>query len=60
MNNKFFDYLFPVGGGAGGGVFGVITFGTIAETAITAAVFAIVGGVIGFFVKKILDRIYKK
>jgi len=60
MNNKFFDYLFPISGGAGGSIFGIITFGTIAETAITAAIFAIVGGVIGFFVKKILDRFYKK
>jgi len=60
MNNKFFDYFFPVTGGAGGSVFGVITFGTVTETVITAAIFAIVGGIIGFFVKKAMDRIYKK
>ena len=60
MNNKFFDYAFPISGSASGGVFGAITFGSIAETAVTAIVFAVIGGVVGFFVKKCLDKIYKK
>lgn len=60
MNNKFFDYLFPVGGGAGGGVFGMITFGEMTNIAISAAIFAIVGGIIGWGIKLLLDNIYKK
>ncbi|MBA7500896.1 hypothetical protein ES704_03658 [subsurface metagenome] len=60
MNNKFFAYLFPVGGGAGGSLFGFITFGEIAQTAVSAAIFAIVGGVIGYFVSKLMKKIDKK
>jgi len=51
-----FDFVFPVAGGSAGGVFGILTFGEIANTAISAAIFALVGGVIGYFVSKILKR----
>lgn len=60
MNNKFFEYLFPITGGAGGSLFGFITFGEIMQTAVSAAIFAIVGGVIGYFVSKLMKKIDKK
>lgn len=57
--SKFFSYLFPVSGGAGGSLFGFITFGEIAQTAISAAIFAIVGGIIGYFVNKLMKKTEK-
>ena len=58
MINKF-DFIFPVTGGSAGGVLGVLTFGDMGNMAISAAIFAIVGGVIGFFVNKILKKLDK-
>ena len=58
MTNKL-DFIFPVTGGSAGGVFGMITFGEMANTAISAAIFAVVGGVIGFFVNKLLKKLDK-
>jgi len=58
--NKFFNYFFPIGGGAGGSLFGFITFGEIAQTAISAAIFAIIGGILGYFVNKLMNKIDKK
>ena len=53
------DFIFPVTGGSAGGVLGVLTFGGICDMAISAAIFAIVGGVIGYFVSKLLKKIDK-
>ena len=58
MINKL-DFMFPVTGGSAGGVFGMITFGEMANTAITAAIFAVVGGVIGYFIHKLLKNLDK-
>ena len=58
MINKF-DFLFPITGGAGGSIFGMITFGEMANTAVSAAIFAIVGGIIGYFVNKLLKKVDK-
>ena len=58
MINKL-DFLFPVTGGSAGGIFGMITFGEMANTAITAAIFAVVGGVIGYFIHKLLKKLDK-
>ena len=58
MINKL-DFMFPVTGGSAGGVFGMITFGEMANTAITAAIFAVVGGVIGYFIHKLLKTLDK-
>ncbi len=58
MINKL-DFLFPVTGGSAGGVFGVITFGEMANTAISAAIFAVVGGIIGWCVHKLLSKLDK-
>ena len=52
--SKFFDYAFPVTGAAGGSLLAV----PVLETAITAFVFALVGAVVGFLVKKLLDKIW--
>lgn len=54
--SKTLDYIFPVTGAAGGSFLAV----PILETAITAVVFAFVGGVVGYFVKILLDIILKK
>ena len=59
MINKISDFVFPVTGGSAGGVFGVITFGEMANTAITAAIFAVVGAILGFYVHKLLKWIHK-
>lgn len=68
--NRFLDVAFPTAGGAGGGVLAVIenytlllgkiTFAGMCEIALQAAVFAIVGGVIGYVVKKLMDELFKK
>ncbi len=58
MTNRF-DFIFPVTGGSAGGVFGMITFGEMANTAISAAIFAVVGGVIGYFVHRLLKKLDK-
>ena len=58
MINKL-DFMLPVTGGSAGGVFGMITFGEMANTAITAAIFAVVGGVIGYFIHKLLKTLDK-
>lgn len=57
--DKIKDALLPISGGAGGGVFGAITFGEMTQTAISAAIFAIVGTVIGYYVNKLLKKIDK-
>ena len=51
------DFILPVTGGSTGGVLGILTFGEIANTAISAAIFAIVGGIIGYFVSKLLKKL---
>ena len=53
------DFIFPVTGGSAGGIFGVLTFGEMTNTAISAAIFAVVGGIIGYFVSKLLKKIDK-
>ena len=58
MINKL-DFIFPVTGGSAGGVLGVLTFGDMANMAISAAIFAIVGGIIGYGVNKILKKLDK-
>ena len=54
--SKLFDYAFPVTGAAGGSLLAI----PVLETAITAFVFAFVGGIVGYLVKKLLDWIFKK
>ena len=54
--SKFFDYFFPVTGAAWGSLMAV----PIWETALSAIVFALVGGLVGYFLKKALDMIFKK
>jgi len=53
--NKFFDNFFPVLGAAGGSLLSHVW-----ETALSAIVFALVGGLVGYFLKKALDMIFKK
>ena len=56
MNNKFFDYLFPIGGGAGGSIIGFVTL----EGIIAVAIFAFIGATIGYFTKYFYDKLLKK
>lgn len=56
MNNKFFDYLFPVSGGAGGSIIGFVTV----ESIISVIILSFVGATIGYFVKYFYDRVFKK
>lgn len=58
--NKIADYVFPVGGGASGGLLSFITFTDFIQWGLSAAIFALVGGIVGYFVKIMLDRIFKK
>jgi len=55
---KVWDNALPITGGATGGVAGVIEAYT--HTVITAAIFAVVGGVIGYAVKIFMDWCFKK
>lgn len=62
MIDRILDYLFPIGGGSAGGILGAfntITWGGVVETALNAAIFAIVGGVLGYAVKVLFDRLFK-
>ena len=54
--NKFFDYLFPITGGAGGSILGFVTLEQIAGVVI----FSFIGASIGYFVKFFYDKIFKK
>ena len=63
MSDKVFNYMFPIGGGASGAFGTVITnisWQGIGDMALQAAIFALVGGLIGWSVKFILDKIFKK
>ena len=68
MINKVLDSIFPVLFGAGGGVFGVrvnpicvipITIEEIVATIVSALIFATIGGVLGFYINKLLKKINK-
>jgi len=54
--NKTLDYIFPVTGAASGSYLVI----SILETAVTAIVFALIGGLVGFLLKKALDYIWPK
>ena len=61
------ESILPVSGGAVGGVFGAvgpvfanITWMSAGELCIQAAIFAIVGGLIGLIIKRASDRIFSK
>ena len=60
MTNKILDFAFPIAGGAGGSLLSVITIGGLIQTAVSALVFALVGGIVGWGIKLLLDNIYKK
>ena len=47
----------PIGGGTTGAVLGTMTFHEIADQAVTASVFAVVGTIIGYVVKLGLDKL---
>jgi len=53
------DFLFPTIFGASGGIIGAITIGELMQTALSAAIFALIGGIIGFYVNKFLKKIDK-
>ena len=63
MNYKIFNIL-PVGGGSLGAISPIyidtITWHGIGGLALQAAVLAFIGGVIGWGVKRGLDKIFKK
>ena len=56
MINKVFDSVLPVTGGAAASVLGVITFSDLIATAMSAAIFATVGGIIGYYINKLLKK----
>lgn len=60
--NMFIDRLPEIGGAGGalGASFLIITWESILAAIISAFIFTIVGGVVGYFVKKILDKVFKK
>lgn len=59
MSDRLFNHLFPIGGGSLGAV-GSITWHGAGDMALQAAIFALVGGIIGWTVKFTLDKIVKK
>ena len=63
MTDKFFNFMFPVGGGSTGAIASIaskVTWSGVWEMALQAAVFAFVGGLIGWGVKRGLDTLFKK
>jgi len=65
--SKVFDYFFPITGAISGGFsrFNLskiltISFMDIIEMIMMAIIFALIGGIVGYFVKKLLDMIFKK
>ena len=63
MRERLFNYAFPVGGGSMGAISPIVTDITwhgVGDMAAQAAIFAFVGGLIGWAVKHCLDRIVKK
>ena len=54
--SKFFDYFFPVTGAAWGSLLAVPVW----ETALSAVIFATIGGLVGYLLKKGLDYLFKK
>jgi len=56
MNSKFFDYLFPVIGGAGGSVLGFITLNQV----VSAIILSFIGAIIGCFVNYLWNKFFKK
>ena len=59
MIYKITDFVFPVTGGAAGSVLGVVTFSDLMATVLSAAIFAVVGGIIGYYVNKLLKKMDK-
>jgi len=68
MINKVLDSIFPTLFGAGGGLAGVvinpicvipITIEEIVGTVVSAIIFATIGGVLGFYINKLLKKINK-
>lgn len=62
MINRIADHVFPIGGGSLGAIFGGVILNPqhILHVAIDAAILAIVGGIVGFLTKLILDRIFPR
>ena len=69
MVDKFLDSVFPTLFGAGGGLTGAIvnpicafpiTFDEIIGTVISAMIFTVIGGVLGWLINKGLNSICKK
>jgi len=60
--NVFIDRLPEIGGASGG--FGVamtfITWDSVIAMCISAFIFTVIGGVVGYFVKKTLDKVFNK
>ena len=59
MIHRIFDHIFPVGGASLGAI-GSISLHGAGDMALQAAIFAIVGGIIGWTIKFTLDKIFKK
>ena len=74
MVNKVLDAIFPILFGAGGGVAGVtldplkiinpivaipITPEQIMATVVSAVIFSVIGGVVGYYVHKLMKKIDK-
>lgn len=60
MKNRTFDFLFPVVGGSAGAtspIWSTITWSHVGELAIEAAILAVVGGIVGWSMKKGLDKL---
>lgn len=62
MKDRIGDFFFPVAGGSIGtatSVIANITWSGLGEIAVHAAVAGVVGGIIGWLVKRVLDAIAK-
>ena len=63
MKNKLLDAI-PIGTGSAGAIspmyLDTITWHGVGDLAAQAAVLALVGGIIGWIVKRILDKIFNK
>jgi len=60
MIDNFMNYFYPVSGGSIGAIVGMLTLDNVIDTALNAAIFAFVGGIIGLLVKIGADSIRKE
>lgn len=56
---KAYAHMLPIMGGVGGSLAGWLQDHPLMDTVITATVFSLVGGIVGYLIKVLMDFIFK-